>query len=222
VTPSLTLAVERDTDLLLLDMAFYDFKIASSASPKYIEAGADNLVLVVFPPQAIGEAAYLNDTTSGPLPSDPAPVLSILSGPSLLSFSLAPASKIEFKTMTVADVLDWEGWNLNVPVGAQAGTAHPPEFPAPPKSNESFVECPYGLYLSPVVDAHSFATSIQTYFIPRKKPVTTKSVTACWSAQLQQYEEQAAVAAVYSRDYDGSPIFTGASVTPESYIKYTS
>ena len=67
--------------------------------------------------------------------------------------------------------------------------------------------------------SYFFSTSASR---PCERLLDTKSVTACWSAQLQQYEEQAAVAAVYSRDYDGSPIFTGASVTPESYIKYTS
>ena len=118
LVPSLELSVERATDLVLLDFQFYGFKVATATKPRYLAAGANNVIVVQFPPQAIGEAAYFNDTSSGPLPTDPAPVLSVVSGPSRISFSLPPGGKIPLPTMTAADLLDWSGWYVNAPLGA--------------------------------------------------------------------------------------------------------
>lgn len=224
--PDLELSIERDTDLVLLDFAFYGFKVSPNTTPKYLEAARGNAIVVQFPPQAIGEAAYFNDTTSGPLPTDPAPVLSVMSGPSRLSFSVPEGHKIPLRTMTAADLLDWTDWTLNVAPGAKTGVGTGIPFPIEPKDSyttgppETSVECPYALFLSPVVDVESDTTRRQTQFFSRSEPLTTANVTDCWSALLTAKLPQ--VAAVWSRDYDGPPVEVAPELTPEQYIKYVS
>lgn len=219
VLPDLVAVVERDTDLVLLDFAFYGFKLSTATKPRYIEAGADNLILVQFPPQAIGEAAYWNATTSGPLPADPAPALSVLSGPSRLSFSIPGGEKIPFPTMTAADLLDWGQWTLNVPTGALTDSHI--DFPEEPNGFETWVECPYGLILSPVVNPTSETTRRYTQMLSRVEPLTTSTVTDCWSTMLTGPLQE--IAAVWATDYDGPPDEgTAAATSPKMYIKYES
>jgi hypothetical protein len=151
--PDLTLSVERDADLCLLDFFFYDFMVDTSSSPtKLTPTSADNTIIVRFPPQAIGEAAYIspqpvNDNTG--LDLDPPPVLSALSGPSQVAFALDPDLSIPLPTMTATDLLEWSGWHLTVPASAQVDFNKHGTQPSPPQPLDTAIEFPYALYLSP-------------------------------------------------------------------------
>jgi hypothetical protein len=182
------LTAERDTDLLLLEFAFDNFSLDSTSDPPaLVPGGADNLIVVSFPPQAIGEGVY-------PLPPgtfDPPPVLSVLADPSWLSFSIPASATIPLPTMTVDDVLDWSQWTLLVPtvatVGAKVGGKVP--LPSLPEESACLIECPWGLYLSPVVNPTVTASgdgriSYVTSFTGTEQPPSTDGVTECWAATL--------------------------------------
>jgi hypothetical protein len=220
--PHLTFQVERETDLVLLEFLFYKFAIDKHSSPRSIRpTAASNLIIVQFPPQAIAEATYASDLAGTVLPVDPAPVMSRLAGRSRLSFTVPKTAVIPLHTMSPTDLLDWDGWALNVSPGATLGAASPASAPSAPTAEQTAVEVPYGMYLSPVVDAGKRTTaSFTTGFRNATKPLSVNNVTACWSTSLTanlRTNDTAVtpqVAAVWSRDYDGG------NVTPQNEIQY--
>ena len=155
--PVLPLVAERASDLLLVDFTFYGFTIDKTKSPVSLVATAvqttDNWIGVVvqLPPQAVGEAEYFYPTNPpGDIPFDPNPVLSQVSGPTQLAFTFTTGDSIPLPTMMVADLLDWTGWDLNVPPTAQAGSGI--ATPVQPTAIQTAIECPLALILAPVVD----------------------------------------------------------------------
>ncbi len=230
ITPDFTLAVERDTDLLLLDFSFYGYTVDTSSSPRrLIPSPKFNVIVVQFPPQAVGEGTYLYPT-SNPIQLDPAPVLSDVSGPSRLSFSLYGTQTIPLPTMTAADLLDWSDWTLNVSAGALAFNGGPVGVSAP-TALQTWVECPYALILSPVVDAKpNKLAEFTTYFSTRPIPLTASNVTDCWGARLAGEAVGTlikpspnpfvpSVAAVWATDYNG-PSVTGNGTNNDMDIVY--
>jgi hypothetical protein len=221
--PHLSFLVERETDLVLLEFLFYEFKLVKTSSPRAIvPTSAANLIIVQFPPQAIAEATYASDLAGTVLPVDPAPIVSRLAGRSRLSFTVPKSTRIPLHTMTPADLLNWDGWALNVTPGAQYAAAKPAAAPSVPTAAQTLVEAPYGMYLSPVVDVGSkrTSTSFNTGFRNATKPLSVNEVTACWSTTLTATAEEVGatvspqVAAVWSRDYDGG------NATPQTEIQY--
>jgi len=190
---TVSISAERDSDLLLLDFNFYGFKLDTSSTPvSIVPTIAAPLIFVNFPPQAIGEGVY-PQTKLPPPPSklDSPPTLSVISGPSELVFSFPATSSIPLKTMTFDDILDWSSWTLLVDevavMGATVNGAHP--LPTFPSGDVSLIECPYGLYLSPVVNPKvsrslNSSTSYVTSFAGTVQPATTDRVTECWTATL--------------------------------------
>lgn len=127
VVPDFTIAVARDVDMLLMDFLFYGFEIDTAASPHAITPYEyPNTVVVRFPPQAIGEAAY-PQPNSNPGPTnefmDPPPVLSQVAGPSQLAFTIPEGTTIPLPTMTADDLLDWSQWQLTAMPVAQVNGA---------------------------------------------------------------------------------------------------
>ncbi|HTX01662.1 MAG TPA: hypothetical protein VMD59_22960 [Acidimicrobiales bacterium] len=117
--PSFTFSVARDADLALLDFSFYSFeKVVVSGVTMLSPTGSGNVIVVQFPPQSIGEAAYNYESTAAHWDVDPPPVLSAVSGPSRLCFTLPAGRAVSFPTMTAADLLDWTDWELLVPISA--------------------------------------------------------------------------------------------------------
>jgi hypothetical protein len=239
--PSYTFSVERDLDLVSLDITFSDFTYSNKAGVVSLVPGSDALIVVQFAPQAIGEAAYLwSPTSTDPDPVwevDPPPVLSVMSGPSRLCFTTG--TPVTFSNpMSVDDLLKWSEWTLLVPATAVAGSdAIAPKPADPTNANVTYIEYPYGLYLSPTVYGHQLgqpsqtvnpnivnrgsSPSFSTIFSPTggwKDPAT--SVCDCWSGVLSQTSADGtamvpSVAAVWARDYDQA-----TSATPETQISY--
>lgn len=157
------ISVERDTDLCVIDFFFYNFEVGTSpfGGPAIVPTDTPNYVIIRFPPQHIAEGVYPSPSSS-PDPTglfcDPQPILSALSGPSQLSYSFGMDGWISLPTMTAADLLDWSGWSLNVPVVAQVpqatvfvpGTGQYAYYTAvPPGSFDTYIEFPYALFLAP-------------------------------------------------------------------------
>ncbi|MGO9196098.1 MAG: hypothetical protein ACLQK4_03085 [Acidimicrobiales bacterium] len=185
--PVYTFALERDSDLLLLDMTFYEFTLDTTSDPVALVANnAENLIYVFFPPQAIGEGAYpYPPKLKGP-EFDAPPILSVLSGYSYLVFTVESGQTIPLPTMTVDDLLDWSAWTLLVQDTANVGSRSAPSYPS---GTVCMIECPYGLYLTPVVNPSVtrnglVTTYYETNFVGTVQPTTSDGVTECWSAQL--------------------------------------
>ncbi len=233
-SPRLTLAVERDTDLFLADFSFYGFTVDKTSSPTSLVATAVQTtenwigVVVQLPPQAVGEADY-DYPSSTSIPFDPNPVLSQVAGPSRLAFTFTTGDRIPLPTMTVADLLDWSGWDLNVPPTAQEGSGY--ESAIEPTAIESAIECPLALFLAPVVDDQSeiILERFTTQFENRTAPfVSSQQVAECWTTNLTSTETGLfiggrtsfpivpSVAAVWATDY----LSGSADFTPEAYIQY--
>jgi hypothetical protein len=177
---SFFIQVERDTDLALIDFVFYNFEVGPD--PRVagqqailpipgVDSNTNSVLLVRFPPQAIGEGVYpLSDIQPKkpvPVPNpnptglafDPPPILSAVSGPSQLAFTFNAANNdyVSLPTGTMDDLLDpgqWAGWNLSVPEVAQvhAAVPLPPNYypvPQAPSAFDTYVEFPYAMYLAP-------------------------------------------------------------------------
>ena len=229
---------ERDSDLLLLDFGFYGFKIEKSSTlVSLVPTTVDNWIIVQFPPQAIGEAVY--NEKSYPPPKNTLnspPTLSVLSGPSQLAFTIRKGVTIPLPTMTVDDLLDWSTWTLLVPPVAVMDNlvAGKPPLPSFPAGNTTTIECPYGLYLSPVVNPGVIrsrtgvvTTSWKTSFAGTIQPaVSADGVTECWTATLT-YDEvrthgahvvgveplEPQVSAVWCRELELYAAYSGSGVS---------
>jgi hypothetical protein len=246
--PVLTFSADRDTDLLLADFSFYGFTVDKTSHPKALVATAiqtpDNWIGVVvkLPPQAIGEADYDWPSTSSSPSFDPTPVLSQVSGQSWLAFTFTTNARIPLPTMTVADLLDWSDWELNVPPTAVTGTG---ASPTEPSTLQTAIECPLALFLAPVVDGQttlpgSFGiptnvhSSFATQFENRTEPFTSSGkVTECWATSLTgtrtvvtQFSTVTSpivpsVAAVWASDYTPPGSADAPDATPETNIVYS-
>jgi hypothetical protein len=147
--------------------------------------------------------------------------------------------------MTVADLIDWSGWQLNVPSGAVTGTGV--VSPTEPSAIQTAIECPLALFLAPVVAGQttvtgSFSMQISgqisrqisgpsfftTRFENRTEPfVSSGGVTECWATGLSGYRTTISqhgtvtsaivpsVAAVWASDY------SAADATPQLNIYYS-
>jgi len=185
-----TFSVEREADLVLLDITFYGFYLNSGGGEvtSLVPGGSDNVVVVQFPPQAIGEASY--HYIGEPWWVDPPPVLSAVAGPSRLAFTLNSGQQVDFPTMTPADLLDWSSWTLLVPEVAQvdeseleridarssASRSNVTPASAPPKPPEpsdmvTSIEYPYALFLAPTVYTGGPFFGFTTTFSGRKEPL---------------------------------------------------
>ena len=139
--------------------------------------------------------------------------------------------------MTVADLIDWSGWQLNVPSAAVTGTGV--QTPTEPSTIQTAIECPLALFLAPVVAGQttvsgSFAMQIgepsffATRFENRTEPfVSSGEVTECWATSLSGYRTTISphgtvtsaivpsVAVVWASDY------SAADATPQLNIYYS-
>jgi hypothetical protein len=207
--PAFAFSVERDTDLLQLDISFYSFSAQTisgvvtlvPSSTAAVQHGPEattggGLIVVQFPPQAIGETAYAY-SGKGQWSVDPPPVLSVMAGPSRLCFTTT--ANVPFPTMTAADLLDWSAWTLLVPSIAELPASTPPVTPTNPVgSNTTYIEYPYGVFLAPPVYTSSptpYATTFVGSGVPTQpgganvEPlVSPNGFSDCWTASIRQTE----------------------------------
>lgn len=234
--------VVRDTDLCLLDFYFYRFEVGTDGfgRPAFLATGSassPSTVLVRFPPQHIAEAAYpasnINTKPNSPsaptfLFCDPSPILSGLAGQTQLSFNFGSNGEIPLSNpMKYEDLLNWSGWQLNVPLVAQSPPPTPPDgatagplgvYPTAPGPMDTFIEFPYALLLAPSV-WNPFPGSSQGYttgFSNTVDPLTSSAgVTDIFASSLQQpgYTEGLpsvlpGLSAVWANDLSGPFIFS--------------
>ncbi|CAA9269603.1 MAG: hypothetical protein AVDCRST_MAG93-2575, partial [uncultured Chloroflexia bacterium] len=132
-----------------LDLTFELVNLHAEGEPSRLVRSAANepaLLIVHFPPQHIVEEAFRQDDAAPKIPG-PAPVRAMLAGPSRLVFEL-PEDQSDWP-LTLETVLNWLAY---APV--LASNALPPDATsgpglAAPTAEQTALEIPTGLYLSP-------------------------------------------------------------------------
>ncbi len=155
--------------MVYLGFEFYNAKAVVRAGQTEIVAENTKLpmyMVVVFPPQHLGEqcVAYSTSMTSWPTP----PVNGALAGFSWLAFELAGTATVPF---TMAGLLDWSKARPElVPVATSRSGA-----PAAPDSLHTALEIPWQLWLTPFEDG-----TWQHW----ASPVTHNQLTELWHTRL--------------------------------------
>jgi len=139
--------VIRPEDLLVVDIGLSNLRLSEDGQRlERIDPEAPAGVSVVFPPQHVAERGFMEFKDSRESATPP-PVQALMAGSSRLSFSLTEAqASIPF---TIDALLGWASMAPRL-----AGNALPPdatEGPAPgiPADDETAIEFPYRLILSP-------------------------------------------------------------------------
>ena len=176
----LEIAVLRPVDLLSLKITCTNLRIANeSGQPAHllrVEPALPALLIFELPPQHVGERCFAEDGLTGELlhiSSPPFPTA--LADPSRVVFRLPAA--MQSIALTIDDLLRWTDYELVVAPNAQPDpptTMDRPQ-PASPTPQQTALEVPFGLVLSPDASAgwgHSSAA------------VTRNGRTELWHTRL--------------------------------------
>ncbi|GAA2845823.1 hypothetical protein Acy02nite_47490 [Actinoplanes cyaneus] len=132
----------RPYDLLCLDFELVNLDVDAARSRLVrVDAAADALIIVHFPPQALAEATFTGD------PPQP-PIGTALSGPSRLVFRIDD----DELPLTTEALLNFGAWQpVLAPTALPRGTGPAPEIPAPAMATDqqTSIEFPWRLTLSP-------------------------------------------------------------------------
>jgi hypothetical protein len=190
---SLSLDLLRPLDLLALRLELRNLRLDTSGAkgPRLVleQPARPAFVIVNFPPQAIAERAYFeaaanvksdptfNTPPPSPLPSGDDP----LDPPGSVPVRIAGASRLVFRLpanlteipYTMESLLDWSTWELVVSPTALA-QPKPPPLP-PPGPQETAIELPYRLILSP---------GSGVAWVHARRPATHRGRTELWHTRL--------------------------------------
>lgn len=163
----------RPEDLLILDVALRNLRpSADGLTLERIDATQPARLALELAPQHVAERAYYQFNTSAE-PAGPPPVATQAAGPSRLVFTLP--DDVASIPLTVAGLLDWSTLRPSLAPGAlPPGTTDGPA-PAAPGEDDTFIEFPYRLMLSPVGDAQWWH---------RPTPLTVNGRTELWHTRL--------------------------------------
>ncbi|MEZ4672614.1 MAG: hypothetical protein R2932_00010 [Caldilineaceae bacterium] len=154
-----TLLIRRD-DLLALRFDFTNLKLNEHSSHLVrIDQVTPATIVIYFPPQHIAEEAF-HQSSTGQEPPGAIPVRARLAGESRIVFRL-PDEMMELP-YTVEAFLDWRQFEPLVAPNALPADARTGPALAPLTGEETAIEFPYRLYLSP--DA-------QSYWLHAVKPI---------------------------------------------------
>jgi hypothetical protein len=148
---NLTASLLRPDDLLALQFEFINLTLDMTQSPPALirtQSGQPAFVLVSFAPQHISEECATEDANGKPLNAVNPPVAAFLSGETQLAFQLPDS--VPSIPLTEEGLLDW--LQLAPSVAANAIATAPDINPPPatqPGPEETFIELPYRLMLSP-------------------------------------------------------------------------
>jgi hypothetical protein len=171
------LLVVRPDDLLALRFEFVNLALDTASGQARLmrpDPGQSALMIVHFPPQHVAERSLFEDPfVVSNFPSPPVP--SVLADPSRLVFRIPDATP--FLPLTLESLLTWSRYEPVVVPNALPEPPGPHNRPpiAPPTPEQTAIEVPYGLILSPDrsgVWAHS------------RPPVTRDGRAELWHTRL--------------------------------------
>ncbi len=150
--PEIEARLLRIHDLVDLRLEAFECALERTGGGAELVAGPDALLIVRFGPQHLGEE--VQPTTTG-TPAVPAlPAAHVAAGPTRLVFELDEGWRVDFTGDAVLAALP--SLRLRVsPRATRAGEAGEREDPAPVGAEETAIEAPYHLIVSPSVD-HTF------------------------------------------------------------------
>jgi type VI protein secretion system component Hcp len=224
--PTLRLDVVRPDDLLNLRYEMVNLRLDGEAEPALIvdDPALPARLSVGFPPQTIAETAYFRSSDVPevePAPDErpfdppgsigPSPILrpdstARIANPSRLVFDVPPGTRLPF---TIEGLLDWSALDLAVtPLAAIPPDPSDEQIAAapairPPEANETALELPYRLVISP---------NRQVDWQHRSRPFTSRGRTEIWHTRLALRTRRgpveptranpAPLRAIWSPDYD--------------------
>ncbi len=190
-TPTYTASVTRREDMCNLSFEFYNLGLANGELVPS-DPSATSYVVVVFPPQHVGEEA-VDFTATPPWPAPP--LEAALAGPTRLVFQLPVGSSLPFTAQSLLSL------SSLTPVLAPTAVS-PTNSPAAPTNLETYIEAPWDLFLSPLAAG--------TWHNPTA-PVTANGNTEIWQTRLGQGALEPptvkpAVKAIWTPGYPGNPL----------------
>lgn len=187
--PALRLRMLRRDDLLALELELRNLRIGDDGQSLVRDGPGEPVLIVSFPPQHLAELAFFQDNGDTIRPG-PMPVPARLARPSRLVFSLPPER--DGLPLTLDALLDWAALVPRLAPNALPRGATDGPAPREPAVDETALELPYRLLLSPVGEArwrHSVA------------PVTMGERAELWHTRLEDPTGGAAdVRAIFRRD----------------------
>jgi hypothetical protein len=188
---SLSTVVHRREDMVRLRFDFLNLAVDRTGSRpllQRIDADADAVVVVTFPPQSLLEQA-IPEPAGVPGPGS---LGARLSGDSRLAFVIPPAVLAEGVPFTADGLLDWRNWLLRPALKARRAFGDEripllpdfPRAPTPPTATETSIEAPWWLQISP---------NRRAGFVAAVRPVvaghgTRGDRTELWHARLATRE----------------------------------
>lgn len=146
------LRVVRPQDLLVLDLEFLNLRLSDDgAQLERVDAGAGSHIIIRLPGQHVAEQVYF-ETENSIQPADAPPVAAFAAASSRLVFSLPNGvARIPF---SLASVLDWAALTARLPANALPPGAQDGPASGVPAADQTAIEFPYRLLLSPDQSAH--------------------------------------------------------------------
>ena len=146
---NLTLSLLRPDDLLALKFEFVNLTLDTVSTPPAlvrIQPEQPAFIIVGFPPQHLAEKFFI-DGGAVPGPAD-GPVDTAVADNTRLAFQVPDA--VRSVPFTVASLLEWTQFKPSLPANALTAPplANPPGI-SPPDPNQTAIELPMGLILSP-------------------------------------------------------------------------
>jgi hypothetical protein len=145
----------RADDLLALDFEFLNLRLDANGdqAPRLVrtQPGLPAFVIVQFPPQHVAEQVFTEDVHGALEGLLRPPVGSILSGSSRLAFRVP--DQTQAIPLTLEGLLDWTQYELAVAPSALPPGAESDVEPAPPTPEQTAIELPYRLIISPDASA---------------------------------------------------------------------
>jgi hypothetical protein len=145
--------LRRREDMVRLQVEGYNLRISRTTPSRprlqLVDAGANGLLVITFPPQALLEEAL--DPDVNPTPGS---IGARLSGESRLAFIVPKESVGSGIRFDSAGLLDWSDWFLATTVAARRSITDGPiggsiVRPAEPTNRETSIEAPWWLQVSP-------------------------------------------------------------------------
>ena len=197
----------RPQDLIDLRLEAQSCTIEPTEGGAELVAGADALLIVHFPPQHLGEQVWPAQTAPPPPPpvKPDRPSGHVAAGPSRLVFELPEGTRLPYTLGGILAALP--GLRLRVAVHATpAGKSSEPGDPEPPRDDQTAIEAPYHLVVSPS-ELNAFRHSAEPVGPPDRHELWRSHLTVRRDDGTLDDEdaEQRIVRALFNRDEESPP-----------------
>lgn len=187
--PARALRLLRRDDLLALDVELRNLRLGDDGATLVRDGPGEPLLIVTFPPQHVAEMTFFQNE-AGTLRPGPLPVPARLAEPSRLVFALPPEA--EGMPLSLDALLDWAALVPRLAPNALPRGATDGPAPRAPRDDETAIEFPTRLLLSPVGEAR---------WLHSAQPVAPNERPELWHTRLHSPDGPGGdVRAIFRRD----------------------